>query len=69
MEVQWMPPPSPFVKINCNGSSLGNLGPTGFGVVLRSSDGGWIYGFSGSVSRADNLCVELLDLRKGLQLA
>ena len=64
-----MPPPSPFVKINCDGSSLGNPGPTGFGVVLRSSDGGWIFGFSGSVSKMDNLCVELLALRKGLQLA
>ena len=47
MEVRWMPPPSPFVKINCDGSSLGNPSLAGFGVVLHSLDSGWIYGFSG----------------------
>ena len=55
---------SSFAKINCDGSFLGNPGPTGFGVVLQSSDGDWIYSFLGSICRVDNLCVELFGAKE-----
>ena len=69
LELKWMPPSFPCIKVNCDGSSLGNPGSAGFGVVLRSPLGDWIHGFSGFIAGVDNLCVELLALRKGLQLA
>ena len=68
-EVKWVPPLFLLIKVNCDGSSLGNPGTAGFGIVLHSASGVWIHGFFGFVSKADNLCVELLALRKGLQLA
>ena len=69
LEDKWMPPSFPCIKVNCDGNSLGNPGLAGFGVVLQSPSSDWIHGFSGFVARADNLCAELLVLRKGLQLA
>ena len=69
LEVKWMPSSFPCIKVNCDGGSLGNPGSAGFGVVLRSPSGDWIHGFSGFIARVDNLCAELLALRKGLQLA
>jgi len=35
--------------LNVDGSSLGNPGASGFGGVLRNSDGSWIGSLSGSV--------------------
>lgn len=37
------------VILNVDGSSLGNLGSSGFGGVLRHSNGDWIFGFAGNV--------------------
>ena len=54
-------PPLSFVKVNTDGSSLGNPGAAGFGGMIRDEGGVWVW--------ADNLCVELLALRFGLQLA
>ena len=62
-------PQNNFVKLNCDGSSLGNPGRAGFGGLIRRSNAEWVLGFSGHVQQADNLCVELLALRKGLDLA
>ena len=58
-----------FIKINTDGSSLGNPGQAGFGGLLCDENGKWVVGYSGYIPWADNLCVELLAMRKGLDLA
>lgn len=50
-------------------SLLGNLGSTRFSGLVCDEFGIWILGFAGSIPWADNLCMELLALRRGLQLA
>ena len=55
--------------MNSNGSSLGNPGTAGYGGLFWSSDGAWVACFFGHVPGADNLCMELLALPKGLLLA
>ena len=59
--------PSPFVKLNVDGSSLGNPGASEFGGFLRDHEGQWIYAFSGSwvtTSLKAELFVILHGLRK-----
>jgi hypothetical protein len=55
--------------LNVDGSSLGNPGASGFGGVLKNSDGSWIGSFSGSVGFSNVLPVELLALYDGLRMA
>ena len=69
ISVCWTPPSLGFIKINSDGSSLGNPSVVGFGGILRRGNGDWIMGYSGHISKADNLCAELLGLRRGLILA
>ncbi|KAK2382027.1 TMV resistance protein N [Trifolium repens] len=68
-QIRWHPPPEGYIKVNVDGSSLGNLGNAGFGGLLRNDRGSWIHGFSGSCGRASNLVAELSAIWKGLQLA
>ena len=67
--VRWKPPPDSYIKLNSDGSSFGNPSTAGFGGLLRNADGDWIVGFSGYCGVVDNLCAELLALRRGLKLA
>ena len=67
--VRWLLPSYGFVKLNTDGSSLGNLVCAGFGGLIRGMVGEWILDFSSHVPWVDNLCVELLALRFGLMLA
>jgi len=55
--------------LNVDGSSLGNLGSSGFGGVLRHSDGSWLYGFAGHIGISSILHAELLALYYGLRVA
>ncbi|CAJ2632849.1 unnamed protein product [Trifolium pratense] len=45
------------------------IGPSGFGGVLRHSNGKWIYGFAGTVGISTILHVELLAIYHGLKVA
>ena len=60
--VGWNPPPPSFIKVNLDGSSIGNPGNAGFGGPLWHLSDEWIMGFSRHVPRVDSLCVELLAL-------
>lgn len=44
-EGRWLPPPENFLKINTDGSSRGNLGPTGIGGVGRDWVGKTVFFF------------------------
>lgn len=68
-QVTWSSPPPDFVKINVDGSSLGNPGRSGFGGVIRNSHGEWIMGFSGFCGVTTNINSELMAIQVGLKLA
>ena len=61
-------PPNPFIKINTNGSALGNPGIAGARGILRDHLGQWISGFSLHVGLATNNMVELAVVRQGLAM-
>jgi ribonuclease HI len=46
---------------------LGNPGVSGFGGVLRRSNGTWIYGFAGNVGNTTVVHAELLTIYHGLK--
>ena len=43
--IRWHVSPNPYIKINIDGSALGNPGITGAGGILRDHLGQWILGF------------------------
>ena len=65
--VRWIPLPPQFVKVNTNGSSFGNPGPSGFGGVIRDSLGHWILGFYSSCGFSNNTIVKLYAIYYGLK--
>jgi ribonuclease HI len=67
--VAWHPDEQSAIILNVDGSSLGNPGPSGFGGVLRHSNGDWIFGFVGTVGISTILHVELLAIYNGLKVA
>ncbi|GAU48831.1 hypothetical protein TSUD_190610 [Trifolium subterraneum] len=67
--VSWHPPPENVIKVNVDGSSIGNQGPSGFGGLLRKTFGGWITGFAGSCGFTSNINAELQVILHGLDIA
>ena len=67
--IWWQFPPDPFIKLNIDGSAIGNLGLVGAGGLLRNSSRGWISGFSLHLGITSNNMVELATIRQGLILA
>lgn len=55
--------------LNVDGSCLGNPGPTGFGGLVRTLEGGWLFGFCGHIGFSDVLKAELSGILFGLRLA
>lgn len=55
--------------LNVDGSSIGNLGPSTIGGLIRSATGEWLRGFARYIDRRDNLYVEFMTLHRGLLLA
>lgn len=66
--VKWHAPDFGWVNLNTNGSSLGNLGPDGWGVVIRDHNLKWIYGFAQQIGHAYSVMIELWAIRDGLSL-
>jgi hypothetical protein len=67
--IGWLPPPLGFMKMNTDGSVLGNPGKASAGGLLRDSNGKWIHGFAHNLEITNSLAVELWGLRDGLLLA
>lgn len=57
------------VKLNVDGSYLGNLGRSGYGGIIHNSSGAWLLGFSGSCGFTTNLNAELQAIAHGLELS
>ena len=63
----WDPPPAGFIKINFDGASKGNPGPTGYGAAIRSSTGEILTLTRGYLGETTNNVAELISLLQGLQ--
>ena len=66
--ITWAMPPSGNVKLNIDGSSLGNPGPSGARGVLRDSDGNVLSSFSLFLGSRTNMEAEALALLDGMQI-
>ncbi|KAK4268336.1 hypothetical protein QN277_025008 [Acacia crassicarpa] len=67
--VRWEAPPCGTCKINVDGSFITKSREAGIGGLIRNSNGQWIFGFSEPVKVETILHVELLAIKKGLELA
>ena len=67
--IKWNAPPEPFIKLNIDGSSLGNLGLAGASRLLCNSLGDWISSFSLYMGITSNNIAELGAVCEGLLLA
>lgn len=63
----WIPSPLGVFKLNFDGSSLGNLGPSGFGCVIQDSQGEIIRIIAGRIGFVDSTKAEVLGLLMGLR--
>lgn len=68
IQVRWERPDQGWMKINTDGSSLGNPGRAGGGGVIRDWTGRWIVGFSRRIGITTSLLAELWAIRDGLML-
>jgi ribonuclease HI len=55
--------------LNVDGSSIGNPGVSGFGGLIRNSDGAWVHGFAGNIGFSYILDAVLMAVYHGLVLA
>jgi ribonuclease HI len=58
-----------YFKINFDGASKGNPGPTGFGATIRNNKGDILLLIAGNMGHNTNNIVELWGMLKGLQAA
>jgi hypothetical protein len=47
--VRWNAQGGNNMILNVDGSSIGNPGISGFGGLIRNSDGAWVHGFAGNM--------------------
>ncbi|XP_026399979.1 uncharacterized protein LOC113295864 [Papaver somniferum] len=66
---QWSPPEIGFVMFCCDGSSFGNPGAAGFGVVVRTSDCQVAATLSGGIGIASNYLAESYGVICAMELA
>ena len=66
--MRWEKPCNRWLKLNTDGSSLGNPGLASGGGLLRDENGSWIGGFSRRIGIANSFTAELWALRDGLLL-
>ena len=67
--IKWIALPEPFIKLNTDGSSLGNLDLVGVGRLLCNSSGDWISDFSLYMGITSNNIAKLGAALQGLLLA
>ena len=67
--VSWTKPQEGLVKLNLDGSAVGNSKKVGGGAVIRCSNGDWIAGCLRKLGNTSCILAELWALRDGLLLA
>ncbi|XP_075671161.1 uncharacterized protein LOC142640761 [Castanea sativa] len=66
--IKWEKPASGWVKLNTDGSALGNLGIAGCGGLVRDKDGNWVVGFARKIGNSSSFIAEIWALRDGLNV-
>ena len=67
--IRWTMPIDPYIKLNTDGSAIGNLRSAGVRGILRNSSSGWLSSFSLNLGIATNNMAELVAVRRRLLLA
>ena len=67
-QIKWERPARGWVKLNTDGSSLGNPGLAGGVGVIQDEEGNWIVGFARNIGITTSFQAELWGLRDGLTL-
>ncbi|GLT96253.1 hypothetical protein SLE2022_138940 [Rubroshorea leprosula] len=67
--IAWDPPPPEWIKLNTDGSVIGNPVLGGCGGVFRDSQGQWVLGFTRNIGFTTALAAKLWAIKDGLQLA
>ena len=67
--VGWVKPLEGWMKLNSDGSTLGNPRRAGKGGVIRNHEGAWIRGYARALGNTNSIISELWALRDGLNLA
>lgn len=64
--VSWKRPAMDFVKLNTDGSCLGNPGPIGAGGLIRDGSGKWLRGFVATLGHGTSMHAEIWAVAIGL---
>ena len=67
--IRWTMPIDPYIKLNTDGSAIGNLRSAGVRGILRNSSSGWLSSFSLNLGIATNNMAGLVAVRRRLLLA
>ena len=66
--MRWTSLPMQWVKLNSDGSSMGNPGRASGGGIIRNAEGKWIKGYARAIGNTTSVAAELWALRDGIQL-
>ena len=68
IQVRWLPPSLNWVKVNSDGSSMGNPGLARGGGLIHNQEGEWVKGYARAIGCATSVVAELWGLRDGICL-
>ena len=68
IEVRWEYPPNGWIKLNIDGASKANSGPTSYVRIIRNSPKIWIADFSKNIGICNSFQAELWGVVEGLDL-
>lgn len=57
--IQWVPPPPGWLKLNCDGARLEAQRQAAWGGILRDTNGGFVFAFSSNLGECPMLHAEL----------
>lgn len=64
----WVLPFAGKIKLNTDGCSKGNPGPSGYGGLFRDERGAWLHGYHGKLEEATSMEAELWAVYRGLTI-
>ena len=65
----WIKPPVGWLKLNTDGSAVGNHEIASGGGLIRNENGDWVMGFARSLGQTSRIMAELWALKDGLTIA
>lgn len=65
--MQWLKPPTGFIKLNTDGACRGNLGVSAGGGIVRDSNGRFIYAFASYYGNSTSFITEARALFQGVK--